>query len=33
VIHARGQLGGPVAPDPSARDLNLTETGADPLLI
>jgi signal peptidase I len=23
VIHARGQLGGPVVPDPKARDLNL----------
>ena len=23
VIHARGQLGGPVEPDPKARDLNL----------
>jgi signal peptidase I len=25
VIHARGQLGGPVTPDPSAHDLNLTK--------
>ena len=25
VIHARGQVGSPIAPDPSARDLNLTK--------
>jgi signal peptidase I len=25
VIHARGQLGGPITPDPHARDLNLTK--------
>ena len=25
VIHARGELGGPVTPDPDARDLNLTK--------
>jgi signal peptidase I len=25
VIHARGQFGGPVTPDPDARDLNLTK--------
>lgn len=25
VIHARGQLGGPVTPDPDARELNLTK--------
>lgn len=25
VIHARGELGGPVVPDPKARDLNLTK--------
>jgi signal peptidase I len=25
VIHARGQLGGPITPDPKARDLNLTK--------
>jgi signal peptidase I len=25
VIHARGHLGGPVTPDPNARDLNLTK--------
>jgi signal peptidase I len=25
VIHTRGQLGGPVEPDPGARDLNLTK--------
>jgi signal peptidase I len=25
VIHARGQLGGPVVPDPRSRDLNLTK--------
>jgi signal peptidase I len=25
VIHARGHLGGPITPDPHARDLNLTK--------
>jgi signal peptidase I len=25
VIHARGQLGGPITPDPHARDLNLSK--------
>jgi signal peptidase I len=25
IIHARGQLGGPITPDPKARDLNLTK--------
>jgi signal peptidase I len=25
VIHARGRLGGPITPDPEARDLNLTK--------
>jgi len=25
VIHARGQLGGPITPDPHSRDLNLTK--------
>jgi signal peptidase I len=25
IIHARGQLGGPITPDPQARDLNLTK--------
>jgi signal peptidase I len=25
VIHARGELGGPITPDPHARDLNLTK--------
>jgi signal peptidase I len=25
VIHARGRLGGPITPDPHARDLNLTK--------
>jgi signal peptidase I len=25
VIHARGHLGGPITPDPKARDLNLTK--------
>ena len=25
VIHARGQIGSPITPDPDARDLNLTK--------
>ena len=25
VIHARGQLGGPITPDPHSRDLNLSK--------
>jgi signal peptidase I len=25
IIHARGELGGPITPDPNARDLNLTK--------
>jgi signal peptidase I len=25
IIHARGQIGGPITPDPDARDLNLTK--------